>query len=580
MTRATWPAVRSAPPSPRPVAADLILLTEPDQSFAVHVENGRVACPRLPLDQVNGYDLRGLVKETAKRSLDLDLSDLGVLAFEPTDESHSLVVAAATRELPGGSRLQRLALSEIKARGRDVQHREYFEPARQWHEATMSADTLSRDIEQAMSAAVRLLAARRAQEGGRCGWDQYLRSDSVGILSTGNGILTCVHAGAGHDLIEEPVATLRAFQDPEGGWSIRRSLMGADSDAPITESTCVCLWALHEMGVRSLSDPTVAAGIAWLERTRRPDGGWPSSAADNRSLVFPTASAVRVLALYNRSEAVAGGVAWLRGAQCADGGWGATASTRDDAASSSAMYTAAALLALSSGGMARADRAVRTGCDHLIKTFSPERPEPWTSTSFTLEVDPVKHARMDFRHFATPWALAALCEVGYDLSDPIVLTATRHLLRLQQPSGAWRCDQTAPDDTAIWAVHGAVYALRTVIDSSGRALAPLIRDRGSAAEQQALASLAGSMLVRHEAEGAVAGRGRGRLVTAWMSILTVAVAMLVLGQLGVLAKLESSSGLNRAGAVLATFFVTIISGAVPSAIAEVIRVRRGRDHGL
>jgi len=63
-------------------------------------------------------------------------------------------------------------------------------------------------------------------------------------------------------------------------------------------------------------------------------------------------------------------------------------------------------------------------------------------------------------------------------------------------------------------------------------------------------------------------------------VLTVAVALLVLGQTGVLGRLQSSSGVSRASAALATFFVTIASAVVPSAIAEVIRIRKGRDPGI
>lgn len=553
-----------------PVPVDLVVLTQPEERFVVHLENGRLTWPRILLDQVDGPDLRGPVVEQARRALDLDLTYLGLLAFDPNDSSCTLVVAASVPELPGESRLRPFTLAEIKAIGRDVPHRQYLDAARQWNEAALSADDLSRAIRQSMKTAVNLLTAKRAEENDQCGWDQYLERDSVGIISTANGILAGVHARADRGLLAKPIDTLRAFQDPNGGWPIRRSLMGADSNAPITESTCVCLWALHEAGHWSVTDPAIRNGIAWLERTQRPDGGWPSAAADDRSLVFPTASAVRVLALFNRSEPVSRALEWLRDAQCADGGWGPTASSRDEAASSSAAYTAAAVLALSCGRVPQTDKAVKDGCDYLIRTFSPERPEPWTSTSFTSVVDPDRHARMDFRHFATPWALAALCEAGYDLSDPVVLSATRRLLSLQQPGGAWRCDQTAPDDTAIWAMHGAVFALRTVVDSGARSLAPLIRDQRSTAERQMLESLACSMLARREPMGD--GGGRSWLTTAWMSALTVAVALLILGQTGVLGRLQSSSDMDRLGSAIATFLVTIVSAVAPAVIADKFRL--------
>jgi hypothetical protein len=266
-------------------------------------------------------------------------------------------------------------------------------------------------------------------------------------------------------------------------------------------------------------------------------------------------------------------VRWLREAQSADGGWGVTIGI-GDAASSSAAYTAAAVLALSRSGILPEDRAVRAGCEYLFTTFSPERPEPWESTSFTSVVDTDRHARMDFRHFATPWALAALCEAGHDLSDPVILMATRRLLHLQQPSGAWRCDQTAPDVTPIWAVHGAVYALRSVIDSSGRTLAPLIRDRCSTAERHTLENLACSMLDRREPADGPVRRNRTWLPTAWMTVLTVAVGLLVLDQTGVLDKLQSSTGAARIASALATFLVTALSAVTPAIIAELWIRRR------
>lgn len=560
---------------------DLLLLDASGEHLAVHDEQGRLTCPSLILDRPGGPHHRGelgaLVRELARRQLDLDITYIGLLAADESGTAVRLVVTAVLRTVPDGSRLRLLPVGEARARRRDLQHGEHLETAWHWHEAVRCAPDLGRRIERSMRTAVAFLARHRAEEAGHWGWEQYLGTDTLGTLSTANGILTCLHARAGGELAERALQTLRALQNDDGGWQIRRALIGSDSDTSITESTCACLWAFHEAGHRPESEEAVRRGLAWLRERQRPDGGWASAdVPGQQSLVFATASAVRILALYGERDAVARGVQWLRDAQCPDGGWGATAPAADETVSSSPAYAAAALLALRQAGVPVTDHVITTGCEYLLGAFSPDRPEPWESTSFTSLVDSRRFARMDFRHFATPWVLAALCECGYDLSHPVVLTGTLQLLRLERPGGGWRSTLTAPDITPIWAVHGAVYALRTVLDSGARNLAPLVLSAHRDAELRTLSWLSGGMIGRRAAAERPGHVWRRRLTTVWLALLTVTVALLVLGQLGVLRGLQSESGRDKVLAGATTLVVTVVGALAPSIIAEEYRIRRSR----
>ncbi|WP_329429000.1 hypothetical protein OG339_07560 [Streptosporangium sp. NBC_01495] len=569
------------PEAERHTYAELMLpiKDEDGECFLVELdEHGHPVLPKVRLEKIAGTDeLPGIVSREVRNQLDLEVGYLGLLTFEGIWPSLSMTVVASVQTAPPGSRFKSLNLSEVKARSMGLRHRELFETAHRWYEAERSAVELIHDVGRSFDSALNLLSHRRSTEGDRQGWEQYFRANSIGTLSTADGILAALHAGAGYELIEKPLEALRGLQTPAGGWGIRRSLVGT-SDIPITECTCACLWAFHKAGLRPENEPAVREGIAWLERTQRPDGGWSSSDADVGSLVFPTASAVRVLALFKRSEIVDQGIAWLRGAQRNDGGWGAVAEN----VTSSPAFTAAAVLALSSAGVAADDDAVKEGCAYLIRTFSSERPDPWEATSSNSLVDTENHARMVFRHFATPWALAALCVAGHDLSHPVVLAATRQLLRLQkQPAGTWPCGHPDPDPPTVWAVHDAVHALRAVIDSSTRNPAPLIRDRYVAAERRTMTELAVSLLGQDlsggESSGGPPRQHRNWISTLWLSLLTVAVALIGLEQLGILEKLQSSSGLSQVGAALAAFVVTSVGALAPTIAAEEYRIRRSQS---
>lgn len=583
---------RPVPPSgssdARPVRIDLVLLDAAGEHVLVHDVVGRLSCPHLTTTgEPSGPDpreLNSLVRGLAARQLDLDVEPLGLLDAAVRTGRHDgavrLTVAAVLRsDPPDKTGLRLLPVADLRSRRRDLQHPEHFQAARDWHRAARCAPELAGRIEDALHRAVTFVERRRTAESGHWGWEQYLqRRGSIGTMSTAHGVLISLHGTRNRtgEQVERGLDTLRGMQNDDGGWQVKWSLVGGTADVSITESTCACLWAFHEARRDPGVEEAVERGLSWLERRQREDGGWASAGLDEgRPLVFPTAWAVRMLACHDRTDAVRQGVQWLRAAQCPDGGWGATSAVDDETLSSSPAYTAAALLALRRAGVPPTDRTVMSGCEYLLRTFRPDRPEPWEPTSFTTPVDPQRPVHMDFRHFATPWALAALCECGYDLGHPVVLSATLQLLDLERPGGGWRSTLTAPDVTPIWAVHGAVFALRTVLDSSTRDLAPLVLSRHHEAERDALARLSGGLVGRART---VERRRtwRNRLTTMWLALLTVTVLLLLLGQLGVLQHLQSSSGRDKMLAGATTAVVTVLGALAPAVLAEEYRIRRSR----
>ncbi|HEX6520008.1 MAG TPA: prenyltransferase/squalene oxidase repeat-containing protein [Streptosporangiaceae bacterium] len=559
---------------------DLILLTQDGAQFVLRMVGGQLRCFRLTVQRADNArdDMAELVRSLARRQLGIEISYLGMMADAANSSGHP-VVAASTRSapdsLPDGGRVRVLSYPEVMARRPDVPHSEYFDCARSWLEAESHSATLGADITRAIEAGIAFVDAHLSIEERRTGWNLYLDGSSVGLLSTAEGILAHLHGGINRDIVPEAVATLIAMQNPDGGWRIRSSLVGAHSDASITESTCECLWALHEAG-RSDTEQSVRDGIAWLESQQRADGGWASSGTGAESLVFPTTTAVRALAKFRRTDAVAKGIAWLRRAQHADGGWGPRIPEIEPNVASSAAYTAYAVVALAAGHIAEDDRALVAGCEFLRTTFNPAAREPWEPIAFTSVVDNVTHARMDYRHFTTPWAIAALCQAGSDLAHSVVFKATLRLLELQKANGTWNCGLNAPSDTTMWTIHDAIFGLRAVQIASIRNLRPVILSSYLHAEREAMRQFCERLLVTEQSE-AIARTRRSWLQTSWMSALTVGVIVIILFQTGLFRQFESESSVHKTIAFVVTALVTTAGAVVPALIAQEYQIRRNRS---
>lgn len=107
----------------------------------------------------------------------------------------------------------------------------------------------------------------------------------------------------------ELVETLRAAQNPDGGWGYRQGVSW-------TEPTVFALLALRQ---RRPDRKTMARGMAWLARCRRPEGGWAPHPSVRES-TWVTAPAVALLA-GSGEESVAGGVRWLLAQSGAESAW-------------------------------------------------------------------------------------------------------------------------------------------------------------------------------------------------------------------------------------------------------------------
>ncbi|MFB4306387.1 prenyltransferase/squalene oxidase repeat-containing protein [Actinomadura sp. GTD37] len=574
---------RSRRPTDRGTSLELVLYAESRDGFVVRADGAAITPLRLPVDRAargdaGGAGLGPLIERAARDRFGLDVDYLGLLRAEPGARPPRLTVCAVARgpqEFAGaGTRSRILSMADLAARSGDVERAELFTTALSWYRASIVARELPRRMREAVDKSLLYLENHRSIEDGRWGWNLYMDGHSLGLLSTAEGILAHVHAGVTGDQLSKPVQSLEGMQNADGGWQVRKSLIGSHSDRSITESTCAVLWALHSIG-RSESDTVVAAGLGWLGALQQ-DGGWPSAAPVDGGApdlqVFPTTCAVRVLARFGRSDA-AKGVAWLRAAQHDDGGWGAVPPAAGRTQQSSAAYTAYTVVALLTAGVARNDPAVQRAVAYLRASFEPGKDEPWEGTAHNSLIDPRTSARLDFRHFATPWALAALAAAGADLSDPVLLTGTDKLLRLQDPEGAWRCSLT-PGSRVMWATHDALYALRSVMDTAGRDVEPAVMESYRSMERAALESCA---------EGALTGPGRAparnrrsAAQTAWLSALTVVVALITLDRLDVFDDLLTSSKADRAWAWLATLAVTLLVAVAPNVVGEEYRVWRSR----
>lgn len=564
---------RTNPGSQKPVSLILVSGDSGDQ-FMVLSENDRISMPRLKLPARAYDDLAEWVHHEVKDQLKLEVKYVGLAELSAKLDDAVIIAEVAstdTRQPPRDGRLRLMSLSDLRQRQSTVERIDLIELANQRQAAENSAPVIGAMIERALSKSISYLDQHLCSEENYWGWSQYFDGTSVGVLSTAQGILAHHYSGR-PESIDEAVRSLEDMQNPDGGWQIRRALIGRPSDVSITESTCYGTLALLESG-RVSTDTRIARAAAWLESIQRGDGGWPSSATAAEANVVPTALAVRVLSACKRLDAVAKGVSWLRREQDEDGGW--AAGPRVGTGESSPAYTAHAVLGLLASGTPKHDEAVTRACDYLRRHLNADLSEPWRPTSINTIVDRSTSTRMEFRHFATPWVLTAMAEAGNDLGDPAVLIGVRKLLVLQDADGSWRCSLTAHGANPIWTLHDAVLALRSVLSANSRRI-PLIvtstyRDREREMLESALAyvtSSSGLNLARK--------RRRVSFQYVWLSAITVALAIVLASQAGLMKGLASSSTLQHFGSVAVTALLAVIGAFVPPVLAEEYKIRRSQ----
>ena len=200
-----------------------------------------------------------------------------------------------------------------------------------------------------------------------------------------------------HDALRLAADWVIGMQSTNGGWGafdpenehfylnhIPFADHGALLDPPTEDVSARCVGMLLQMGY-DRAHPAVAAGLAYLRRTQRPDGSWFGRWGTN--YVYGTWSVLNAFMAAGEttanSETVARAAAYLLGCQQRDGGWGEDGATYWDDRSglckeSTASQTAWGVLGLIAAGEAR-HAAVADGVAYLLERRNAEGlwDEPW-----------------------------------------------------------------------------------------------------------------------------------------------------------------------------------------------------------
>ncbi|WP_157818111.1 hypothetical protein [Candidatus Thiodictyon syntrophicum] len=237
-------------------APDLrVAAISPDQQILVDQNGGFLQLPNLHGPSpfvVDGQSVRQRFEAAIKDQLALHGKLLAILDTGISQVPPLLILAYASRDIGVASELDRRGLRWRKI---DSLHDSYGTPV---HLALERAGHLAIvhqigiDIVTTWShrfaLALSFLEQRVAEVDVLYGWTQLLTGNNIGALSTAQGILSYVHAGAYTHIADRAQKTILSLQNPDGGWPVRRALIG-QSDRSITESTLYCLWALTASGI-------------------------------------------------------------------------------------------------------------------------------------------------------------------------------------------------------------------------------------------------------------------------------------------------------------------------------------------
>lgn len=558
---------------------NLVVSVEGDDRFLVEMTPDGPRCPQVELPvEMNGVERLGpRIEAAARATLGLEVSCVELMAFEVSSESYEM--HALVRALSGASAvfatrgLVTLTLEQLTRIGADPTLIRHCQAAEHRASAEEFAATIGERVQQALSRSVQHIQESFTSEHELSGWSQHWDDGSVGILSTAQGLLALVHAGARSRFIQSAATTLEQTQNEDGGWAIRHSLVGQPNSVSITESTCYCMWALGEAD-RAVSGSAISRGAAWLLSTQRPCGGWAASEFSDDTEVIATAFAVRILSNLGYAQSAARGIEWLRSGQRADGGWGYLhTGAPHTVLPSLAAPTAHAVITLLAVGASRNDPAIARAIAYLHEEFDLLAAEPWPSTVFATAVDPDGKSRLAFQNFALPWVLVALGLAGFDMSDMVMQVSVSSMLRFQDENGSWWCWQSDRRLTTAWATHDAVYALSSVVNIGVSNLAPMAMQRHSEATIALMESLIEQLFQR----AAMLQRDRStvvrRLRLALLSVLLLGVVVQVTGLLILTTNLSS---IGNAATLVLTTVAGIVVTAAPAILVEEYRRRRSR----
>jgi prenyltransferase beta subunit len=471
----------------------LIIRVCHDDRYLLRAAPGGPTCLGIawPIDYQWAGSLGARIEAAALVSFGLPVKFVGVLSLVGTD---LYVMVTMDRPSPHAELdVSIFSLVELQISGMSADIVHVFQDAVDYAFAKWLAGAMNTRIQHAMVRSVDYIEQAFTIEDGRPGWSQDFQKRTVGVLSSAQGLLALAYASAERECREPALRCLEKAQNWDGGWRVQHALTGQPTDISIVESTYFCLSALVEAG-RPVDGQMVSSGVAWLLATERESGGWGASERAERSQVIATAFAIRILARLGYLQAMARGLTWLRSAQNANGGWGFLC--RDDSGRDTASVapTAHAVISLLAAGVPIDDQAVCRAVSYIRDSFDwTGNDAPWRSTSWQTSVD--EKSCLPFRHYATPWALAALVMAGGDLGEPLMQRAVHRFLLLQDEDGSWS-DPTFAQQQYLWAVHDAVFALRTIATYWGTNLSPAILSGCANKMQLALESILLSMASR------------------------------------------------------------------------------------
>jgi ADP-ribose pyrophosphatase YjhB (NUDIX family)/prenyltransferase beta subunit len=291
------------------------------------------------------------------------------------------------------------------------------------------------------------------------GWDHLIQHRRIGTVGTALCFIALHRAGTELDRAdrESVISTLLSRENAAtGGWGVRG--MAHAGSPTLVESTCYVLDALRVSGM-GIDEPPVRRGIDWLLKSRRPDGGWGTTAV-LPSRCLPTTLAINTLTGWGvESGPVASAVRWLLRTQNGDGGWGMRPHPSEERAdASTAPHTARAICALRKAGVPRDSREIVRAQQWLIGCASGGWKE--LTEYEVIREEHVDSDRLVFGHTAECHPVCALLEAGTPPDAPLVVSTVQRMIdELSAHAGAGFANMPG------WAEYDRITALSCYCDA-------------------------------------------------------------------------------------------------------------------
>lgn len=428
---------------------------------------------------------------------------------------------------------------------------------------------LSESLSSFNKKAISFIDQKTIVEESASGWSQYFSPNSIGALSSAQGILCYMHSQHYEHSIPTLIDTIYELQNEDGGWPVKTALIGK-SNISITESTLYVMWALISTRTKS-SNTFLSKALNWLKSNQTKNGSWCSSSYSSNERVYTTSFAIRVLSeVAPASNSIKLAASWLKAAKNEDGGWGVGSHIQNNS-DSQAVYTAHALLALLAVGTDKNDDLIKEGVKYLLNVYSIDMEQGWESVSEVEYVD--KDGALDFKHFATPWCIKALLDSGVEIDNPILFEACYRLANSQHASGFWSC-RIVSGQAPIWATHDALYALNTLIRVTRKNL-DVIYTAADTKRENNLSKK--SILMMFENKPEQSKDKRIAWIITWNIVITMLIIALILFNPDINSILSSSSNIVK---TISTIGVAFVAGIMPflyNVLLEEYKLWRKKD---